>query len=93
VKALFLITDGDGQSKVWSSPKKAANILKNYVEIFVIGIGEKVRDAESLRQLASKDDNVFSIKSYKHLNKVTNMIVSMPVKGKQDYHLKTDKIS
>ena len=90
MKALFLITDGE--SNVGGSPKKAADILKKDVGIFVVGIGKKVRD-ESLRQLASKDENVFSIRSYKDVNKVWKMIVSRPVKGKQDYRLKTDKIS
>jgi F0F1-type ATP synthase gamma subunit len=92
VKKLFLVTDA-GESNLGGSPKKAADILKKDVEIDVIGIGKKVRDAYSLRQLASKYENVFSIRSYKDLNKVKKMIVSMPVKGKQDYHLKTDKIS
>ena len=90
VKALFLITNGE--SNVGGSPKKAADVLKKDVGIFVVGIGKKVRD-DSLRQMASKHDNVFSIRSYKHLNKVKKMILNLHVKGKQDYHLKTDKIS
>ncbi len=83
-KALFLLTDGD--SNVGGSPRKAADILKNEedVEIYVIGIGKKVRD-ESLRTLASNDENVFAIKSYEDLNKVKKMIVNRPVKGKNEY--------
>jgi hypothetical protein len=73
----------DGESNVGGPPKKAANILKKDVEIYVIGIGKKVGD-DSLRQLASKHDNVFAIRSYKHLNKVRNMIVNRPVKGKNE---------
>jgi hypothetical protein len=80
-KALFLVTDGE--SNVGGSPNKAANILKKDVEIYVIGIGKKIGD-ESLTQLASNIDNVFTIRSYKHLNKVRNMIVNRPVKGKKE---------
>lgn len=81
-KALFLITDGE--SNVGGSPKTSAKILKNEhdVEIYVIGIGKKVRD-ESLRNLASKDENVFTIRSYKDLKKVKKMIVTLPMKGKK----------
>ena len=85
-KALFLITDGE--SNVGGSPKKAADYLKKQkdVEIYVIGIGEKVRD-ESLRRLASEDPetkkpNIYTVQKYKDLNKVKKMIVKLPVKGK-----------
>jgi uncharacterized protein YegL len=79
-KALFLITDGE--SNVGGSPKKAAEKLKNEenVEIYVIGIGSKVRD-ESLRILASNDENVFAVESFKDLKKVKKMIVTRPAKG------------
>ncbi len=90
-KALFLLTDGG--SNFGGSPRNAAKILKNEdVEIYVIGIGKKVMRDKSLRTLASNDENVFAIKGYKDLKKVKKMIVNRPVKGKNKYHLKTDKI-
>ncbi|XP_028411074.1 complement factor B-like isoform X2 [Dendronephthya gigantea] len=77
-KAMFIVTDGE--SNVGGSPKKAADRLKNEnVEIYVIGIGKKVRH-ESLRALASKDENIFTIESYKDLNKVKKKLVNMPLR-------------
>ena len=78
-KALFLVTDGE--SNVGGSPKKAADVLKNEenVEIYVIGIGKKVRD-QSLRELASEDKNVFAVASFKDLKKVKKKVVNRPVK-------------
>ena len=83
-KALFLITDGE--SNVGGSPKKAANYLKNKekVEIYVIGIGKKVRD-ESLRGLASKAENVFPLKSFKDLKKLKRKIAILPKQGTNEY--------
>ena len=78
-KAMFIVTDGE--SNVGGPPKKAADYLKNQanVEIYVIGIGKKVKD-ESLRSLASDNENIFPLKSYKDLNEVKKKIV---VRGKK----------
>lgn len=77
-KALFLITDGE--SNIGGSPKKLADDLKNKdkVEIYVVGIGKRVRD-KSLKELASNPKYVFAIKSYDDLNKVKRKIIT---KGK-----------
>ena len=75
-KALFLITDGE--SNVGGSPKKAADRLKkDGVEIYVIGVGKKVRD-DSLKRLASNPKHVFEVKNFRDLKKIANL----PTKGR-----------
>ena len=81
-KALFLITDGE--SNVGGSPKKAADQLKkDGVEIYVIGVGKKVRD-ESLKRLASKAENVFQVKKFRDLKTLKRKIAILPTKGKKE---------
>ena len=79
-KALFLITDGE--SNVGGSPQKAADYLKKEkdVEIYVIGIGKKVRD-ESLKRLASGAKKVFPVKSFKDLKKLKRKIAILDTQG------------
>lgn len=61
---------------------KAAKYLKQKkkVEIYVIGVGEKIKH-KSLKKLASRPENThtFSIENYDKLNKIIDTIV---VKGK-----------
>ena len=75
-KALFLVTDGP--PNVARPAKKAADYLKKRksVEIYAIAIGENAGKRQ-LSGLASKADNVFSMKSYKDLlNKLKRKILS-----------------
>ena len=85
-KALFLLTDGGGSN---GATKQIADCLKNEedVEIYVIGIGRKIRDL-SLRSLASKYQNVFAIKGYNDLIRAVKIIVEMSFRGKKELHRK-----
>lgn len=85
-KALFLLTDGGGSN---GATKQIADYLKNEedVEIYVIGIGRKIRDL-SLRSLASKYQNVFAIKGYNDLIRAAKIIVEMSFRGKKELHRK-----
>ena len=79
-KALFLITDGE--ANVGGSPKKAADQLEEAgVEIYVIGVGKKVKD-ESLKRLASNPENVFPVKKFRDLETIKRKIAILPTKGR-----------
>ena len=83
-KVMFIVTSG--KSNVGGSPKKVADYLKNRanVETYVIGVGKRVLDG-SLRSLASANENIFHVKSYKRLYKsITKIFVTMTVRGKQN---------
>ena len=90
-KALFLVTDGE--SNVGGSPRKAADHLKKQenVEIYVIGIGKKVRH-ESLKRLASNPENVFQVKNFKDLKTLKEKIAILPAKGSNEYYLKHNNL-
>ena len=82
VKALFVLTDG---GYVGNDVRIAANKLKKSVEIYVIavGIGKKVW-RKPVARLASKTQNVFSLRSFKNLKKLKRKIAILPTKGRNE---------